>query len=389
MAVAAHADIDLGDARRPVALGEVDEQRHLDAPTLDERQRLDHRSAARVLARQRLVQAGELREEQRQQRAGDELGGAAAAAEVVGTLVVGLDERHGVVDEQRLEQAHHPVRRERRDVAVAPHDEVAAAGGERRPQHVALAAARRRSTAWISSMCTTVAPAERATAAVSSVELSSMTISSSTRSQHNESLIRRTTLPTVAASLRHGMQTLMTRSPLAATASAHVQLSTGKVRTCSLIVRRLVGWGTVLLYGVVNASPDSLNEDSIVDGPEAAVARARRLLADGADALDVGGQGSTDAATVVPWEAEWRPARSRDPGGRRARRRRERRHVASGGRPPCARGRGDGDQRRRRHADRGDVGGRRRSSGADRGAVPVGPEPARDGDGRPRPDRRR
>jgi len=62
----------------------------------------------------------------------------------------------------------------------------------------------------------------------------------------------------------------------------------------------------VLLYGVVNASPDSLNEDSIVDGPEAAVARGRRLLDDGADALDVGGQGSTDAATVVPWEAEWR-----------------------------------------------------------------------------------
>jgi dihydropteroate synthase len=61
----------------------------------------------------------------------------------------------------------------------------------------------------------------------------------------------------------------------------------------------------VLLYGVVNASPDSLNADSIVTNPDQAVARARRLLADGADAIDVGGQGSTDIAEVVDWRAEW------------------------------------------------------------------------------------
>jgi dihydropteroate synthase len=61
----------------------------------------------------------------------------------------------------------------------------------------------------------------------------------------------------------------------------------------------------VLIYGVVNASPDSLNEDSIVAGPEQAVARATMLLTHGADAIDLGGQGSTDNATVVPWQAEW------------------------------------------------------------------------------------
>ncbi|MCU1503339.1 MAG: folP [Ilumatobacteraceae bacterium] len=59
------------------------------------------------------------------------------------------------------------------------------------------------------------------------------------------------------------------------------------------------------LFAVVNASPDSLNTDSIVVGAEQAVARARRMLADGADGIDLGGQGSTDAATVVGWEAEW------------------------------------------------------------------------------------
>jgi dihydropteroate synthase len=61
----------------------------------------------------------------------------------------------------------------------------------------------------------------------------------------------------------------------------------------------------MFLYGVVNASPDSLNIDSIATTPEQALARARRLLADGADGLDLGGQGSTDVAEVVPWEAEW------------------------------------------------------------------------------------
>lgn len=62
----------------------------------------------------------------------------------------------------------------------------------------------------------------------------------------------------------------------------------------------------MIIYGVVNASPDSLADDSIATTPEAAVARARQLLADGADAIDLGGQGSTDQATVVPWEDEWR-----------------------------------------------------------------------------------
>ena len=59
------------------------------------------------------------------------------------------------------------------------------------------------------------------------------------------------------------------------------------------------------LFGVINASPDSLHEESRVDGPAAAAARAQRLLADGADSLDVGGQGSTDVAEVVDWAVEW------------------------------------------------------------------------------------
>ncbi len=59
------------------------------------------------------------------------------------------------------------------------------------------------------------------------------------------------------------------------------------------------------LFGVVNASPDSLNTDSIATTPDAAVARARMLLAQGCSGIDVGGQGSTDIATEVDPTLEW------------------------------------------------------------------------------------
>ncbi len=61
----------------------------------------------------------------------------------------------------------------------------------------------------------------------------------------------------------------------------------------------------MFLYGVINASPDSLNADSIVGSVPEALARAERLLIDGCDGFDLGGQGSTDNADVVPWQAEW------------------------------------------------------------------------------------
>ncbi|MCU1359753.1 MAG: folP [Ilumatobacteraceae bacterium] len=59
------------------------------------------------------------------------------------------------------------------------------------------------------------------------------------------------------------------------------------------------------LFGVVNASPDSLHTESVVSSPQTALARATALLADGADAIDLGGQGSTDIAEVVDWTVEW------------------------------------------------------------------------------------
>jgi dihydropteroate synthase len=59
------------------------------------------------------------------------------------------------------------------------------------------------------------------------------------------------------------------------------------------------------LFGVVNASPDSLNEESIVRTPADARRRADLLVAEGVWGFDLGGQGSTFAATQSSLDEEW------------------------------------------------------------------------------------
>lgn len=61
----------------------------------------------------------------------------------------------------------------------------------------------------------------------------------------------------------------------------------------------------MFLFGVVNASPDSLHTDSIVSDADEAAARIDWLKATGADGVDVGGMGSTFAATEVEGDVEW------------------------------------------------------------------------------------
>ncbi|MGI8521696.1 MAG: dihydropteroate synthase [Nocardioides sp.] len=49
--------------------------------------------------------------------------------------------------------------------------------------------------------------------------------------------------------------------------------------------------------GVVNVTPDSFSDGGRWDTPDAAIAHGRRLLADGADILDVGGESTRPGAT--------------------------------------------------------------------------------------------
>jgi dihydropteroate synthase len=59
------------------------------------------------------------------------------------------------------------------------------------------------------------------------------------------------------------------------------------------------------LFGVINASPDSLHTESIVRTPAEAAVRAEWLLANGVWGFDLGGQGSTFAAGETTVEEEW------------------------------------------------------------------------------------
>ncbi len=59
-----------------------------------------------------------------------------------------------------------------------------------------------------------------------------------------------------------------------------------------------------LLMGIVNVTPDSFSDGGRYVDPDAAVAHGRRLLADGADVLDVGGESTRPGATRPLLEEE-------------------------------------------------------------------------------------
>ena len=59
------------------------------------------------------------------------------------------------------------------------------------------------------------------------------------------------------------------------------------------------------IFGVINASPDSLADFSVATTPEAATAYATKLIAEGADHIDLGGQASHGNAAFVSPDEEW------------------------------------------------------------------------------------
>ena len=64
-------------------------------------------------------------------------------------------------------------------------------------------------------------------------------------------------------------------------------------------------WGSrTLVMGVINLTPDSFSDGGRFDRPEAAVAQARRLVAAGADVLDLGAQSTRPGAETIGPEQE-------------------------------------------------------------------------------------
>jgi dihydropteroate synthase len=70
--------------------------------------------------------------------------------------------------------------------------------------------------------------------------------------------------------------------------------------------RFVFGLRQPLIMGIVNATPDSFSDGGRFFDPAAALAQARRLVAEGADLIDVGGESTRPDATEVTVEEELR-----------------------------------------------------------------------------------
>ena len=60
------------------------------------------------------------------------------------------------------------------------------------------------------------------------------------------------------------------------------------------------------VMGIVNVTPDSFSDGGKFFTSEEAVRRARNLVDDGADIIDLGGESTRPGATPIGWEEEWR-----------------------------------------------------------------------------------
>jgi dihydropteroate synthase len=73
-------------------------------------------------------------------------------------------------------------------------------------------------------------------------------------------------------------------------------------------LKRLLSLGRPAVMGIINVTPDSFSDGGQFLDPEQALKQARRLIADGADVLDVGGESTRPygGAAPVSAEEEWR-----------------------------------------------------------------------------------
>jgi dihydropteroate synthase len=73
-----------------------------------------------------------------------------------------------------------------------------------------------------------------------------------------------------------------------------------------LRTRKLTFGARPLLMGIVNVTPDSFSDGGQFLAREQAIAHAERLIAEGADIIDIGGESTRPYATPVPAEEELR-----------------------------------------------------------------------------------
>ncbi|QTL02365.1 dihydropteroate synthase [Aquabacter sp. L1I39] len=80
---------------------------------------------------------------------------------------------------------------------------------------------------------------------------------------------------------------------------------TPPARTLPACDRTLTLGPRTLVMGILNITPDSFSDGGKNAAPDDALANARRLAAEGADILDVGGESTRPGHTPVPADEEW------------------------------------------------------------------------------------
>jgi len=61
----------------------------------------------------------------------------------------------------------------------------------------------------------------------------------------------------------------------------------------------------VKVMGIVNVTPDSFSDGGKFYKPEEAVRRAKNLIEEGADIIDIGGESTRPGSVPISWEEEW------------------------------------------------------------------------------------
>ena len=59
------------------------------------------------------------------------------------------------------------------------------------------------------------------------------------------------------------------------------------------------------VMGIVNVTPDSFSDGGKFNTPEEAIRRAKNLVEEGADIIDIGGESTRPGATPISWKEEW------------------------------------------------------------------------------------
>ncbi|PLX42335.1 MAG: dihydropteroate synthase [Hyphomicrobiales bacterium] len=64
-------------------------------------------------------------------------------------------------------------------------------------------------------------------------------------------------------------------------------------------------WARTRIMGIVNVTPDSFSDGGLYQSAPAAIAHGHRLIADGADILDIGGESTRPGAAELDEDSEW------------------------------------------------------------------------------------